>query len=168
MGEGWGKGKIHSMLYLIDGHNLIPKLGLRLDNPDDEIELVAILQEFARLKRHEVNVFFDGAPAGSAGTRKMGNVQAHFVRIGQTADAAIRARLHRMGRNAKNCAVVSSDREVLGAARAAQAEGIASEEFVKMLKQVRQSAPKPSSERNISSREVEEWMELFKRGKDEK
>ena len=37
------------MPYLIDGHNLIPKLGLRLDSVDDEMELVAILQEFCRL-----------------------------------------------------------------------------------------------------------------------
>ena len=28
------------MPYLIDGHNLIPKLGLRLDELDDEIELI--------------------------------------------------------------------------------------------------------------------------------
>ncbi len=52
------------MPYLIDGHNLIPKLGLRLDSPDDEMELAAILQEFARLNRREVEVYFDGAPAG--------------------------------------------------------------------------------------------------------
>lgn len=39
------------MPYLIDGHNLIPKLGLRLDSMDDEMELVAILQEYARLER---------------------------------------------------------------------------------------------------------------------
>jgi hypothetical protein len=31
---------------LIDGHNLIPKLGLRSDSSDDEMELAAILQEF--------------------------------------------------------------------------------------------------------------------------
>jgi hypothetical protein len=39
------------MPYLIDGHNLIPKLGLRLDSMDDEQELIAILQEYARLER---------------------------------------------------------------------------------------------------------------------
>jgi len=37
------------MSYLIDGHNLIPKLKLRLDNPKDENELIALLQEFCRL-----------------------------------------------------------------------------------------------------------------------
>ena len=51
------------MPYLIDGHNLIPKLGLRLDSVDDEMELVAILQEFARLERSQIEVYFDGAPS---------------------------------------------------------------------------------------------------------
>ena len=67
------------MPYVVDGHNLIPKLGLRLDSPDDEMELVAILQEFARLKRQQVEVYFDGAPIGHAGTRSLGTVRAHFV-----------------------------------------------------------------------------------------
>jgi hypothetical protein len=49
------------MPYLIDGHNLIPKLGLRLDSMDDEQELVVILQEYARLERKkQVEVYFDG------------------------------------------------------------------------------------------------------------
>ena len=55
------------MPYLIDGHNLIPKLGLRLDSIDDESELIAILQEFSRRERRQVEVFFDGAPAARAG-----------------------------------------------------------------------------------------------------
>src|SRR4030095_6718911 len=88
----WYKVQL-AMPYLIDGHNLIPKLGLRLDSPDDEMELIAILQEFSRLERRQVEVFFDGAPAGQARTRKLGSVTAHFVRLGTTADDAIRNRL---------------------------------------------------------------------------
>src|SRR5688572_306556 len=131
------------MPYLIDGHNLIPKLGLRLDSVDDEMELVTVLQEFARLNRREVEVYFDGAPAGHAGTRKLGAVKAHFVRLGQSADSAIRVRLQKMGRSAKNWTVVSSDQEIRSAARAAQAESLTSEEFVKLVRQARASTPKP-------------------------
>ena len=36
------------MPYLIDGHNLIPKSGIRLEAVDDELELIAALQDFAR------------------------------------------------------------------------------------------------------------------------
>jgi predicted RNA-binding protein with PIN domain len=153
------------MPYMIDGHNLIPKLGLRLDSPDDEMELVAILQEFARLNRREVEVYFDGAPAGQAGARSLGTVRAHFVPLGQTADSVMRTRLRKMGKTAKNWTVVSSDHEIQNTARSVHAEFISSEAFVKLLQQARSAAPKPSREKPLSEREVEEWLALFRHGK---
>lgn len=149
------------MPYLIDGHNLIPKLGLRLDALDDELELLSILQEYSRLARKQVEVFFDGAPAQQAGSRKYGNVTAHFVKAGQTADEAIRKRLKKMGRNAKNWSVVSADRQVQAEARAVQAEIISSDVFAKTLKQARVSAPKANTDRKLSDNEVNEWLKLF-------
>jgi predicted RNA-binding protein with PIN domain len=152
----------HSMPYLIDGHNLIPKIGLRLDNPDDEMELAHILQDFARIKRQQVEVYFDGAPPGQAGTRKLGTVRAHFIRLGQTADAAIRARLTSMGKAAKNWTVISSDREVQSSARIHQAQHISSEEFVKLIRAVLSaSTPTSADEKPMSAKEVEEWLNLF-------
>lgn len=150
------------MPYLIDGHNLIPKVGLRLDSPDDEMELVAILQEFACLKRQKVEVYFDGAPIGQAGTQSLGTIRAHFVKLGQTADNAIRIRLNKMKKEAKNWTVVSSDREVQNMARVTQAEFLSSEEFVKLLSKVRNSAPKANSDdKKLSSTEVVEWLKIF-------
>jgi len=149
------------MPYLIDGHNLIPKLGLRLDSIDDEMELIAILQEFCRLERRQVEVFFDGAPASQSGTRKLGAVTAHFVRLGTTADAAIRNRLKKLGKSARNWTVVSSDRQVQANAHASQADVISSDAFAGLLKQARNSAPKPNDDRKISQQEVEEWLKLF-------
>jgi predicted RNA-binding protein with PIN domain len=149
------------MPYLIDGHNLIPRLGLRLDSPDDEMELIAVMQEFARLDRHVVEVYFDGAPVGHAGTRRLGTVKAHFVRLGQSADSAIRARLQKMGKSAKNWVVVSSDHEVQDAARTAQADIITSDEFVKLIKLVHESSPKPGEDKVLSENELDEWMRLF-------
>jgi predicted RNA-binding protein with PIN domain len=150
------------MPYLIDGHNLIPKLGLRLDSVDDEMELVAILQEFARLeRRRQVEVYFDGAPVGSSGTRSLGTVKAHFVPLGQTADHAIRARLRKLGNDAKNWTVVSSDRQVQSDARSLRAQVISSEEYVGMLRSAGESAPNPAGERKLSSKEVDEWLTIF-------
>lgn len=153
------------MPYLIDGHNLIPKLGLRLDSMDDEMELVGILQEFCRQDRRQVDVYFDGAPAAQAGTRKLGAVTAHFVRLGATADNAIRDRLKSLGRSAKNWTVVSSDRQVQAEATAARAEVISSDSFAAMLKQARSSAPKRTNEHKLSEDEINEWMRLFQKGK---
>ena len=149
------------MPYLIDGHNLIPKLGLRLDSMDDEMELVALLQEFARLERKQVEVFFDGAPSPHAGTRSLGTIKAHFVPLGQTADNAIGARLKQLGNAAKNWTVVSSDREVQANARAAHAEVISSEEFVGMIARSGNRAIKPASDKKLSPQEVDEWLSIF-------
>ena len=153
------------MPYLIDGHNLIPKLGLRLDSIDDEMELVTILQEFCRLEQRQVEVFFDGAPGPQVGTRKLGTVTAHFVRLGTTADDAIHNRLKKLGKSAKNWTVVSSDRQVQADARAAHADVTSSDSFAGMLKQARNAAPKPGSDRKISPQEVDEWLKIFERRK---
>jgi predicted RNA-binding protein with PIN domain len=155
--------QLSSMPYLIDGHNLIPKLGLRLESMDDELELAAILQEFCRLERRRVEVYFDGAPAHQAGERKMGNVTAHFVAKTSTADDAIRRRLGRMGKTAQNWTVVSSDRQVQADARAVRAEVLSSDEFAKMLKRAINSPRTSKAERSLSESEVEEWMRLFGR-----
>jgi len=151
------------MPYLIDGHNLIPKIGLRLDSIDDEMELISILQEFCRLERKkQVEVYFDGAPAPHAGTRKYGVVTAHFVPLKSTADNAIRNRLKKMGKSAKNWTIVSSDRRVQQEARAARAEVLSSDAFANILRQARNSAPKPTTDRKLSQQELDDWLNLFR------
>jgi predicted RNA-binding protein with PIN domain len=157
------------MPYLIDGHNLIPKVGLRLDAPDDERDLVERLQDFARLARREVHVYFDGAPPGHAGSRRTGRVTANFVERGRTADSAIRGRLNMLAAAAKNWIVVSSDREVQSAARAARATIMTSEEFaVRLTEVVRQNGLRKANagdrgERALSDQEVAQWLETFRR-----
>jgi uncharacterized protein len=154
------------MPYLIDGHNLIPKLGLQLDSMEDEMELVAILQEYCRLTRRKgLEVYFDGAPAVQAGTRKKGSISAHFVQLGSSADEAIRKRLKSLGKSAKNWTVVTSDRQVQAEARAARAEIISSDSFAAQLKGARSSAPRAGRDTKLSEAEVEEWMRLFQKGK---
>lgn len=151
------------MPYLIDGHNLIPKLGLRLESLDDEMELIAILSEFCRIERKQVEVYFDGAPAPHVGTRKSGNVTAHFVQQGKTADDAIKKHLKKLGKSAKNLTVISSDRQVQAEARAVGAGIISSDAFAKQLKQARASAPKPADDHKLSQSEVNEWLKLFEK-----
>ena len=153
------------MPYLIDGHNLIPKLGLRLDSPDDELELVGIIQEFSRLSRHEAQIYLDGAPAGEARSQKFGTVIAHFIRLGSTADAAIRAHVKKLGRAARNWTVVSSDHEIQNAARLARAAVVSSEEFAQHLGRLRSSSKTATGERKLTEEEIRDWLNLFGRGK---
>ena len=150
------------MLYLIDGHNLIPKLGLRLDSLDDEEALISRLLEFCRLRRAQVEVFFDGAPAGHASIRKSGAVTAHFVRLGSSADAAIEAQLARLAKTARNWTVVSSDGRVQRAARAVHAGVLSSEEFTKEVSRAQALLGSNSKhEATLAPNEVEEWLDLF-------
>ena len=155
------------MPYIIDGHNLIPRVGLRLDALDDEMALVEILREFCRVKKKRVEIYFDGAPPGQNGTRKFGYVTAHFVRKGRTADDAIRARLQKMGNAARNWTVVSSDREVITSAKAVRANHISADEFAQQIEEnkfIVQSDP--SEEKAISKQEVEQWLTLFSSDED--
>jgi predicted RNA-binding protein with PIN domain len=155
------------MPYLVDGHNLIPKLGLRLDSLDDEEELISRLQEFCRLRRVQVEVFFDGSPPGHASTRKSGVVTAHFIHHRSSADAAIEIRLARLGRAARNWNVVSSDGRVQRAARAAHASVLSSEEFSQEMTDAQAiSASMSKHEATLPPDEVEEWLDFFNRKKD--
>jgi predicted RNA-binding protein with PIN domain len=155
------------MPYLIDGHNLIPKLGLRLDSLDDEMDLLVHLQEFCRLSRAQVEVYFDRAALGQVSTRKAGMVTAHFVRRGSSADAAIEVRLKRLKKAAKNWTVVSSDGRLKLAAAAAQARAMNAEDFAeKMLKAKIGSLTKSRSESTMTPDQVQDWLEFFeKRGR---
>ena len=119
------------MAIIIDGHNLIAQLpGISLSDPEDEENLITLLQEYCRIRRKTIEVYFDRAQAGYSGKEKHGLVQAVFVPLGTTADEAIMTRLKKLGKRAKNVRVVSSDRQVQQAARALHAKVISSDEFV--------------------------------------
>lgn len=153
------------MSILIDGHNLIPKIpGLRLEDPQDEPKLILVLQEYCRQRGKALEVYFDQAPPGQAGTRKFGMVTAHFVRRGRTADQAIQERLVRLGRQAANYTVVSSDRQVQAAAHSARAKVLSAEEFSAEIFAASERATPPEAEKppgELSESEVEAWLEVF-------
>jgi hypothetical protein len=150
------------MPFLIDGHNLIPKLGLQLKSLDDEDALILRLQEFCRQRHAQVEVYFDGAPPGVPTVRKAGSVTAHFVRQGSSADAAIEFRLARLGKQARNWTIVSSDLRVQAAARAVHAEVLSSEIFAGRM--VSSGLPVGPSKREnmLSPEEVDDWLNIFK------
>lgn len=156
------------MAYMIDGHNLIPKVpGLSLQDLDDEIRLIQLLQEFCRMQRKKVEVYFDRAPTGQAGTRRYGQVTAHFVTQNSSADNAIRQRLERLGKTAKNWIMVSSDAAVQAEARAAGARALPSEQFVRLLQQPIKTSTTQDEERpsEVGPDEIDDWLKLFGQGK---
>ncbi len=152
------------MAYLIDGHNLIPKIpGLSLADPDDEMRLVEMVQRLCQRQRKRAEVFFDQAPPGMAGSRRSGWVLMHFVRQGLTADEAIARRLKSLGGEARNWTVVSSDHRVQAEARAYGARVVSAEDFVWWLRATGSSEAEKLSPKEtlLSPEEVDYWLRLF-------
>jgi predicted RNA-binding protein with PIN domain len=136
---------------------------MSLQDIDDEIQLVQLLQEFCRTNRKKVEVYFDNAPPGSPGARNYGSVIARFVRLGVTADQAIQKKLRRLGGEARNWTVVSSDRDVQVNARTVRAKIIPAEVFAEQLIELMEGPDDTSSqeEGELSPQEVENWLQIF-------
>ncbi len=153
------------MPYLIDGHNLIPKLGLDLSSLDDEMALIERLNEFSRIShRGRLEIYFDNAQPGNSEKKTAGQVCAYFVRRPKIADEAIRQRLQQLKNDAKNWSVVSSDRRVQAEARGVGARVISSEEFAQTVRETLRAGPPPTEKKSMSASELEEWLSLFGEG----
>jgi len=153
------------MPYLIDGHNLIPKVsGLSLDEAEDEMRLVEMLQEYCHRNRKPAEGIFDNAAPGGVQARSHGRVLSRFVYRGITADQAIINRLRRLGGERRNWTVVSSDRGVQAAAHAAHAQVLSSEEFARLMQNALDSAHSDageSAETIMAPDELDDWLKLF-------
>jgi predicted RNA-binding protein with PIN domain len=152
------------MPYLIDGHNLIAVTpGISLDDPDDEVRLIALIRTFCGRRGKRAIIYFDRAAPGAPDPSPAGGVVAHFVSPPRTADEAIRDHLARLGREARNWEVISSDREVREAASQAGSRLTNSQTFAKQLTgenlDPEDDREKPPS--SLSNDEVEEWERLF-------
>lgn len=149
------------MPFLIDGHNLIAALpDIELDDPDDEAKLVLKLRAWAGHERRKATIVFDGGVTGGLSrTLSGGGLEVVFAAREHTiADRIIMERLRRL-RDAPNWTVVSSDHEVLDAARRAGARVLTSQEFAARLAPA-PPAPHEKPER-VAPAEVTEWLKVF-------
>jgi predicted RNA-binding protein with PIN domain len=153
------------MPYIIDGHNLIPKLpGFSLSDADDEQKLIDLLLEFARVKQSTLEVYFDKAPAGFANTRQLGRVKAVFVSEKTIADTRIMSRIKSLGNSARNWVVVTSDRRIIADAKAAHAGALSSDIFAKQIMATLDSkGDNPSQSREMTPEELDNWLKLFEK-----
>lgn len=154
------------MPYLIDGHNLIPKFGIPLSAEDDEAQLVAIIQEYARLSRKGlIEIYFDKAAQGTFSTTIPSFLRVTFTKNGQSADNAIIQRVKLLKKAAQNWQVVTSDTYVQREVKRLGAGVISAENFARqVLAELNKPGAKPSREAGLSAGEVEEWLDLFSGG----
>ncbi len=150
------------MTYIIDGHNLIPHIpGLQLRDPDDEDILIQQLLIFRRVRKCAIEVFFDGAPAGHSGRRRVETIIVYNIRVGSTADDAILAHLKHLKKAAKNVIVVSSDHRVQVGAKAYHASIMDSATFSRELQQTINAIGNIDPIHASNDNEVEYWLEQF-------
>lgn len=152
-----------SLLYIIDGHNLIPNIrGMNLADLDDELELIGKLQDFANQKRASIEVFFDKATPGHGGSRNYGKVRAHFIPSSTIADIAIIKKVRSLGGAARNCTVVSSDNRIIAECKSVNARMMAAVEFAQLLENYTRMGDQPKKgDRTLSEEEVDKWLRLF-------
>jgi predicted RNA-binding protein with PIN domain len=153
------------MPYLIDGHNLIPLLGLRLSDPEDEAKLTLLLQRYFARTGRQGTVYFDRmAPGGAKGTSSR-HLAVRFIAPPRTADDAIRAHLSRLHREARNWTVVSNDQAIRHAAERAGARWVSAAEFAAEVRSARQGGTDEKPEASLSPDELSEFERLFQDGK---
>ncbi|BBB49355.1 NYN domain-containing protein [Pelolinea submarina] len=149
------------MPYLIDGHNLIPRVrGLNLQQLDDEQALIARLETFFQSQRKQAVVYFDQAQPGGSPDLKRAFLKVHFVRPPAIADTAILQHLRRLKGEARNWVVVSSDNEVRRGAEHLGARVLSSEEFAVLLNVKREKSKKriePSGD------DIDFWLKQFQK-----
>jgi predicted RNA-binding protein with PIN domain len=154
------------MTYIIDGHNLIPHIpGLKLSDLDDEAVLLKILQEFSQKTRRPVEVYFDRAVPGHAGSRQINLVKSIFIPEHSTADQAIIRKLYTLGKGARNYIVVTSDVKIQTEAKARHAKVISAKEFAIKLSDLLQPRLRNDNKTEnvvLEQNEIQEWLEIFK------
>jgi len=151
---------------MIDGHNLIGKLpDISLDDPNDEALLVQKLNGFAARTGKSCLVVFDHGLPGGSSRMSTRNVQVVFASGRSSADRVMVERIYKI-QDIKGWVIVTSDNDVMSRALRRGMETLHSEEFAFML-----DAPPPKVEDegeatdvNLSSAEVNEWLNLFEGG----
>ncbi len=153
------------MQYLIDGHNLIGKMAdISLSDPDDEVQMVLRLRSWtaARKKRKVIVIFDGGIPGGKSVNLSTPSVKVIFASAGRTADSLLINRIHKL-KNPQAFRLVTSDQQIIAAAKQKRVPVIRSDEFATRLDAPPETPQAPPAEDNpvISDKEVDEWLDIF-------
>lgn len=157
------------MPYLIDGHNLIGQMpDISLGDPNDEAMLVQKLIAFNARTRKKCVVVFDAGVPGGLSRMSTKQVQVVFASAKSSADFVM---IERIGRAADKAqwTVVSSDRDVLSAARRNHMAVMNSADFAALLEKPELAKapadpdPGEAADVKMTPDDVDEWLAFFDR-----
>ena len=159
------------MRYLIDGHNLIARLpDVDLADPDDEAKLVFKLRGFAARTGCKVTVVFDGGlPGGVSKSLSTSRVTAKFAAADHMSADQVLVKMIRKVKNPGGYCLVSSDREIIDAARSLGMDCLTTSEFVRLLTPTSKGAESVEKDDNpqLSAEELAEWLAIFSDDEDD-
>ncbi len=153
------------MELLIDGHNLIGAgvfEDIHLADEDDEAKLVARLRVWRSRYKGRITVIFDrGIPGGRDQRLSGAGVDVVFASSPTEADDLICRRLER---RPKDLELVSNDNRLISVAKAYGVKSIRGAELVVRFTLAEKEAEESGMEADVqvSSQEVDDWLNLFK------
>jgi predicted RNA-binding protein with PIN domain len=155
---------------VVDGYNLIkawPRLR-RQERASLELarrSLVRALAEYAARTPAQVVLVFDGdGGTDLPAAQRCGGVQVLFARAPQKADDVIAELVQRLHRS-QRARVISSDRQVRGAARRHRVRSSTADEFVRQLEEPARRSPAPAAAaapEAMDEVELAAWERLFR------
>lgn len=159
------------MPILIDGHNLIGQLpDIQLTDPDDEVQLVLKLRQYAgRFQKKVIVVFDNGLPAGLEKGLSTHSVEVRFASAASSADNSIR-HIILSTKNPSGWMVVSSDTQITQLAAQCGMKCTSAHQFASTLTSTFSPSPKRKKQRqtlskkidpHLSKAEIDEWLNLF-------
>lgn len=159
------------MAYLIDGNNFLGYISLgNFKDPREKYTLIGRLWRFQRIKKARVFVVFDGPPDSWLEDERFKKQKFSLVypSPGEAADSVIKKIVSEQT-DLRRFFVVSSDRDLKAFAKAAGAKTLSCAEFNKELKKIlrehRKEREIEKRENNLSSLELNLWLDVFKNKK---
>jgi predicted RNA-binding protein with PIN domain len=128
---------------------------------------VARLRTYCARENKRATVVFDhGLPGGWSESLSGGGLRVVFASAGRNADGILRERI-RETRDPRGLMVVSSDREVIAAAKAKRVRVMRAEVFAARLDLPPEFTDAEADGAQLSSEEVDEWLQVFAEGRGE-
>ena len=156
------------MPLLIDGHNLIGKMGdILLSDPDDERKLIARVRSYAEKTGKRIAIVFDPAPYERhahlipSKSQHGANLSVVFADAGVKADTVIRERVGTT-KDKQGLIVVTSDQAVAMFTRQCGVKVQSSEMFAKAMRETLNEQPAPTEKPRMSMADTMAWADVFK------
>ena len=159
------------MAYLIDGNNFLGYISpANFRDPREKYSLIGRLLRFQHIKKARVFVVFDGPPDFWLEDErfKKQKFSITYPPRGEAADSVIKKIISEQT-DLRQFFVVSSDRDLKVFAKAAGAKTLSCAEFNKglkiILREYRKEREIEKKENNLSSLELNLWLDVFKNKK---